>query len=107
VSTYAGEAPAHRLRPFTLSDPTVYERERTEAGFDEVITRTLPFQFYYASLYVFLQSTASRLTADVMGQLSYQEQQKLLGEVRQALSHFEVFHGFVASAALLLGVGTR
>jgi ubiquinone/menaquinone biosynthesis C-methylase UbiE len=74
VSKYAGGASSHGPYPFALSDTTVFERELAEAGFDKVSTRTLPFQSHYASLDAFLQSTASRLTAGVMGQLSQQEQ---------------------------------
>jgi ubiquinone/menaquinone biosynthesis C-methylase UbiE len=107
VSTYVREASSHRPHPFALSDPRVFERELTEAGFSEVITRTLPFQSHYASLDAFLQSTASRLTAGVMGQLGHLEQQHLLGEVRQALSQFEGSHGLVAPAEFLLGVGSK
>ncbi len=107
VSHYAGGTSSHRPDPFALSDPEVFERELTEAGFDEVTTRALPFQSHYASLEAFLQSTASRLTADVMGQLSQPEQQQLLGEVREALSQFEGSHGLVAPAELLLGVGSK
>ncbi len=107
LSKYARGASSHLPNPFALSDPTVFERELTEAGFYEVITRAIPLQSHYASLDAFLQSTASRLTAGVMGQLSQQEQQQLLGEVRQALSLFEGSHGLVAPAELLLGVGSK
>jgi SAM-dependent methyltransferase len=106
VATYARGASSHGPDPFALSDPRVFERELTEAGFDEVITRALPFESHYASLDAFLQSTASRLTAGVMGQLRKPEQQHLLGEVRQALSQFEGSHGLVAPAEFLLGVGS-
>jgi len=107
VATYARGASSHAPDPFALSDPRVFERELTEAGFDEVITRALPFESHYASLDAFLQSTASRLTAGVMGQLGHLEQQQLLGEVRQALSQFEGSHGLVAPAEFLLGVGSK
>jgi ubiquinone/menaquinone biosynthesis C-methylase UbiE len=107
VSTYARGASSHGADPFALSDPRVFERELTEAGFNEVITRALPFESHYASLDAFLQSTASRLTAGVMGQLSKPEQQQLLGEVREALSQFEGSHGLVAPAELSLGVGSK
>ncbi len=107
VSKYARGASSERPDPFALSDPTVFERELTEAGFSEVRTRALPFQSHYASLDAFLQSTASRLTAGVMGQLRKPEQQHLLGEVKQALSQFEGSHGLVAPAELLLGVGSK
>ncbi len=107
LSKYARGASSHLPHPFALSDPTVFERELTEAGFYEVITRAIPFQSHYASLDAFLQSTASRLTAGVMGQLRKPEQQHLLGEVRQALSQFEGSHGLVAPAELLLGVGSK
>ncbi len=107
VSKYARGASSERPDPFALSDPTVFERELTEAGFSEVRTRALPFQSHYASLDAFLQSTASRLTAGVMGQLRKSEQQHLLGEVKQALSQFEGSHGLVAPAELLLGVGSK
>ncbi len=75
--------------PLAFSDPTVFERELTGAGISEVVTRVLPFQSHYVSLDAFLQSTASRLTADVMRQLREPEQQQLWEEVRQALSQFE------------------
>ncbi len=107
VATYARGASSHGPDLFALSDPRVFERELTEAGFAEVITRALPFESHYASLDAFLQSTASRLTAGVMGQLPQQEQQHLLGEVKQALSRFEGSHGLVAPAELLLGVGSK
>lgn len=107
VSTYARGASSRQPYPFALSDPTAFVRELTEAGFDGVVTRALPFQSHYASLDAFLQSTASRLTAGVMEQLSHQEQQHLLEEVRQALSQFEGSYGLVAPAEFLLGVGTR
>ena len=107
VSTYARGMSAQLPGPFALSDPTVFERELTEAGFQEISTRALPLQSHYASLDAFLQSTASRLTAGVMGQLSQQEQQHLLWEVRQALSQFEGSHGLMAPAEFLLGVGSK
>lgn len=107
VAKYAGGASSPRPDPFVISEPTVFERELREAGFAEVITRVLPFQSHYASLDAFLQSTASRLTAGVMGQLSQQKQQHLLEEVREALSQFEGPHGFVAPAELLLGAGSK
>jgi ubiquinone/menaquinone biosynthesis C-methylase UbiE len=107
VSQYAREAPSHLPDPFALSDPSVFERELTEAGFSEIITHALPFESHYASLDAFLQSTASRLTASVMGQISKPEQQHLLEEVRQALSQFEGPHGLVAPAEFLLGVGSK
>ena len=107
VSKYARGASSHLPDPFALSDPRIFERELTEAGFSGVITRALPFQSHYASLDAFLQSTASRLTAGVMGQLSKPEQQHLLEEVRQALSQFEGSHGLVAPAEFLLGVGSK
>jgi len=104
---YARGASSHLSDPFALSDPIVFERELTEAGFDGVRTHALPFQSHYASLDAFLQSTASRLAAGVMGQLRFPEQQHLLGEVREALSQFEGSHGLVAPAELLLGVGSK
>lgn len=107
ISKYAKGAPSPGPDPFALSDPTIFKRELTEAGFHEVTTHALPFQFHSASLDAFLQSTASRLTASVMGQLSPQEQQQLLEEVRQALSQFEGPQGLVAPAELLLGVGSK
>jgi ubiquinone/menaquinone biosynthesis C-methylase UbiE len=107
VATYASGASSPLPDPFALSDPRVFEQELTEAGFDEVITRALPFESHYASLDAFMHSTASRLTASVMGQLSKPEQQRLLEEVRQALSQFEGPHGLVAPAEFLLGVGSK
>jgi ubiquinone/menaquinone biosynthesis C-methylase UbiE len=107
VSNYARGAPSHLPNPLALSDATIFEGELTEAGFSEVSTRALPFQSHYASLDAFLHSTASRLTAGVMGQLSPPAQQHLVGEVRQALSQFEGPHGLVAPAELLLGVGSK
>jgi len=107
VAHYARGVSSPRPNPFSLSDPTVFERELTEAGFSEVSTRVLPFESHYASLDAFLHSTGSRLIAGVMGQLSQEEQQQLLGEVRQALNQFEGAHGLVAPAELLLGVGSK
>lgn len=107
VATYARGASSPLPDLFAISDPGVFERELTEAGFSGVITRTLPFQSHYASLDAFLQSTASRLTASVMGQLSKPEQQQLLEEVRQALSQFEGSQGLVAPAEFLLGAGSK
>ncbi len=107
VARYASGASAPGPNPFALSDPSVFERVLTGADFHEVSTRALPFQSHYASLEAFLHSTGSRLTAGVLGQLSQQEQQHLLEEVRQALSQFEGSDGLVAPAELLLGVGGK
>lgn len=107
VSNYARGEVSQHPNPFALSDPSVFERELAEAGFGGIVTRALPFQSHYASLDAFLQSTASRLIAGVMGQLKESEQQRLLMEVRQALSQFEGPHGFVAPAEMLLGVGVK
>ncbi len=107
VSRYARGATSQRPDPFALSNPTVFERELKEAGFHEITIRALPFQSHYASLDAFMQSTASRLTASVMGQLNQQEQQQLSAEVREALSQFEESHNFVAPAEFLLAVGSK
>jgi ubiquinone/menaquinone biosynthesis C-methylase UbiE len=107
LSRYASGVSSPGPNPFALSDPRVFEREFTEAGFHEVSTRALPFQSHYASLEAYLHSTGSRLIAGVLGQLSQQEQQHLLGEMRQALSQFEGSDGLVAPAELLLGVGSK
>jgi ubiquinone/menaquinone biosynthesis C-methylase UbiE len=107
VSTYERGVSSHLPDPFALSDPSVFERKLTEVGFGGVITYTLPFQSHYASLDAFLQSTAHRLTAGVMGQLKKTEQQNLLEKVRQALSPFEGPHGLTAPAEFLLGVGSK
>ena len=107
VSKYARGVTPYLANPLALSDPATFEQELTEAGFCEVMTRVLPFQSHYASLDAFLQSTASRLAAGVMEQLSQQEQQQLLAELRQALSQFEGPHGFVTPAEFLLGAGSK
>lgn len=107
VEPHAREASSHLPNPFALSDPTVFERELTEAGFHEVSTCVLPFESHYASLEAFMHSTGSRLTDRVLGQLSQQERQHLLAEVRQAVSQFEEADGLVAPAELLLGVGSK
>lgn len=107
LAKYAKGADSPSLHPLALSNPAVFERELTEAGFSEVSTRTLAFQSHYTSLDAFLHSTASRLTAGVAERLSQQEQQQLLAEVRQALSQFESPHGLVAPAEMLLGAGRK
>lgn len=107
LSKYAKEASSPQPGPFALSDPSIFERELTEAGFHGVSTHALPFESHYASPEAFLHSTASRLIAGVVGQLSQEEQQCLSGEIRQAVSQFEGAHGLVAPAELLLGVGSK
>jgi ubiquinone/menaquinone biosynthesis C-methylase UbiE len=107
VAQYARGASFPGPNPFALSDPSVFEWELREAGFHEVSTCALPFESHYASLDAFLHTTGSRLTAGIMGQISQEEQQYLLEEVRQALSQFEGAHGLVAPAELLLAVGNK
>ncbi|QBD79108.1 methyltransferase domain-containing protein [Ktedonosporobacter rubrisoli] len=107
VEKYAHETSPQRADPFALSEPKVLAKELTEAGFNEIITSALPFQSHYPSLDAYLNSTASRLTAGVMKQLSQPEQQHLLEEVREAVRQFEGEHGFVAPAELLLGAGRK
>jgi ubiquinone/menaquinone biosynthesis C-methylase UbiE len=104
---YAREASSRLPNPFSLSDPTVFERELSEAGFSEVRTRTLPFQSHYASLDAFLQSSASRITLGVMGQLRPLEQQQMVEELRQRLRQFEGSDGLVAPGEVLLGVASK
>ena len=107
LSKYAPEVSSGLPNPFALSDPTVFERELSEAGFDEVRTRTLPFQSHYASRDAFLQSSASSITLGVMGQLGHLEQQQVLEELRQKLRQFEGSHGLVAPGEVLLGVASK
>jgi ubiquinone/menaquinone biosynthesis C-methylase UbiE len=107
VATYTSEATSHPPNPLALADPSVFERELTEAGFHEVSTSALPFESHYASVDAYMYSTGSRLTAETLGQLSHQEQENLLREVRQVVSQFEGPHGLVAPAELLLGAGSR
>jgi ubiquinone/menaquinone biosynthesis C-methylase UbiE len=107
VSRYARGAPSTLPNPLSLAGPHVFERELAEAGFHDVVTQAIPFESHYASLDAFLQSTADRLIAGVMGQLSPSEQQRLVEEVRQAVSRFDGPHGFVAPAEFLLGVGSK
>jgi ubiquinone/menaquinone biosynthesis C-methylase UbiE len=106
LSKYASTVSSPQPGPSALADPNVFARELTEAGFQEVSTQTLPFASHYASVDAFLHSTGSRLTAGVMEQLTTAEQQRLVGEVRQALRQFEGPQGLVAPAEMLLGVGT-
>lgn len=79
LSSYASGASSPGPHPFALSDPRVFERELTDAGFHEVRIRALPFTSHYASLEAFLHSTGSRLIAGVLGQLNQHEQQRLWG----------------------------
>jgi len=107
LSRYASGAPSPGPNPFALSDPSVFEQELTKAGFHMISAQALPFESHYASSEAFLNSTGSRLIAGVVGQLTHQEQEHLLGELRQALSQFEEPQGLVAPAELLLGVGSK
>jgi ubiquinone/menaquinone biosynthesis C-methylase UbiE len=107
VSKYARGASSPLPNPLSLADPSVFERELTQAGFQHVSTQALPFESHYASLDAYLQSTAGRLVAAVIGQLGPEEQQQLVSEVRQAASQFEGPHGLVAPAEFLLGVASK
>jgi ubiquinone/menaquinone biosynthesis C-methylase UbiE len=107
LSKYAGGAPSGGPNPFSLSDPSVFGRELTESGFHTVSAQAVPFESHYTSSEAFLNSTGSRLIAGVVGQLPPQEQERLLDEIRQALSQFEGQQGLVAPAEFLLGVGSK
>ena len=107
LSKYASAAASPGPNPFVLSDPSVFERDLTEAGFHTVSTQAVPFESHYTSSEAFLSSTGSRLIAGVVGQLALQEQEQLLEEMRQALSQFEGPQGVMAPAELLLGVGSK
>jgi ubiquinone/menaquinone biosynthesis C-methylase UbiE len=107
VTKYAGGTSSTLPNPLSLADPSVFERELMQAGFHDVTTEALPFESHYASTDAYLQSTAGRLVAAVIGQLSPEEQQLLLAEVRQAVSQFDGPHGFVAPAEFLLAVASK
>jgi ubiquinone/menaquinone biosynthesis C-methylase UbiE len=107
VSKYSRGASSTQPNPLSLSEAALFERELTQAGFHEIVTRTVPFESHYASVEAYLQSTAGRLVAGVMGQLSPQEQRQLLMEVGQAVSPFEGPHGLVAPSEFLLGIGRK
>ena len=108
LSHYAsGAASSPGPNPFALSDPSVFEHDLTEVGFQLVSTQALPFESHYASSEAFLHSTGSRLIAGVAGQLHPHEREQLVSEVRQALSQFEGPQGLVAPAEFLLGVGSK
>jgi ubiquinone/menaquinone biosynthesis C-methylase UbiE len=107
LSKYSSGASSPGPNPFALSDPSVFEQDLTEAGFHMVSVQALPFESHYPSSEAFLNSTGSRLIAEVVGQLTRHEQEQLLSEVRQAVSQFEGPQGLVAPAEFLLGVGSK
>jgi ubiquinone/menaquinone biosynthesis C-methylase UbiE len=107
IAKYSRGASTPPRNVLFLADSSVFERELTEAGFHDVSTQALPFDSHYASVDAYLQSTAGRLVAGVMGQLNPEEQQQLVSEVRQAVSQFEGPHGFVAPAEFLLGLASK
>jgi ubiquinone/menaquinone biosynthesis C-methylase UbiE len=107
VSKYSPGVPSSLPNPLSLSDPAVFKQELSQAGFHDVITHAIPFESHYASVDAYLQSTAGRLTAGVMGQISQQEQQHLLSDVRQAVSQYEGPHGLVAPSEFLLAVASK
>lgn len=93
--------------PFSLAGAGVYEQALREAGFREVSVQAIPIQLHFASMDAFFQQMPSASTANVMKQLDQQDQQRLQGEIRQALSQFEGVEGLVLPAELLLGAGAR
>lgn len=91
---------------FSLADPAIFEQAFTEAGFRDVVTSTIQLHFHYASLEAFLQ-TRRRMLGGPMQQVSEQDRQQMMAEVKQALHQFEGPEGFAATGEVLLGVGTK
>jgi SAM-dependent methyltransferase len=91
---------------FSLADPAVLEQAFTSAGFHDVATEAISLHLHAPSVDAFVQ-TRMGMISGAMQQLSPQEQQSLLEEVRQALHQFEGPDGFNATAETLLGVGSK
>jgi hypothetical protein len=99
--------PALSPNPFSLAGSGVFEQALRQAGFREVSVHAVPIQFHFASMDALFQQIPNNPVADAMKQLNQQDQQRLLEEIRQALSQFEGPEGLMFPAELLLGVGTR
>jgi ubiquinone/menaquinone biosynthesis C-methylase UbiE len=91
---------------FALADPAILEQAFKAAGFHDVTTEALSLRFHAPSVDAFVQTRMGMITG-AMQQLSSQEQQSLLEEVRQTLRQFEGPDGFNATAETLLGVGSK
>lgn len=101
--------PALSPNPFSLGGSGVFEQALSSAGFREVNVQVVPIQFHFASMdaYFYFQQTPNTPLANTMKQLNQQDQQRLLEEIRHAVSQFEGPEGLVFPAELLLGVGRR
>jgi len=91
---------------FALADPAILEREFKAAGFHDIATEAIPLHLHAPSLDAFVQTRMGMVTGATQ-QLSSQERQRLLEEVRQELQQFEGPDGFNVTAETLLGVGSK
>lgn len=91
---------------FALADPTILEQAFTGAGFHDVATEAIALHLHAPSVDAFVQ-TRMGMISSVVQQLSPQEQQRLLEEIRQELRQFEGPDGFNVTAETLLGVGCK
>jgi ubiquinone/menaquinone biosynthesis C-methylase UbiE len=91
---------------FALADPLVLEQAFKDAGFHDIATEAIPLHLHAPSLDAFVQTRLGTVAAATQ-QLSSQERQRLLDEVRQELQQFEGPDGFNVTAETLLGVGRK
>lgn len=91
---------------FALADPLVLEQAFNAAGFHDIATEAITLHLHAPSLDAFVQ-TRIGMVNNATQQLSSQERQHLLEEVRQELQQFEGPDGFNVTAETLLGVGSK
>ncbi len=106
LATYI-TSPAFTSGPFSLAGTGVFEQALREAGFHAVSIRALPVQLRFPSVDAFFQQMPSASVENAMRQFDQQTGQRLLQEIRQAVSQFEGPDGLVFPGELLLGVGTK
>ena len=96
--------------PHALADPGAFEQAFKQAGFSEISVQHLPIHLQFHSLETFFEFyiyPPARMSA-ALGQLSQEDQQRVLEEVRQAMQQFQRPDGTLAlPSEVILGVGTR
>ncbi len=95
--------------PFSLADPSVLERDLTQAGFHDVVVETInaPVRLPSAADCVRFERESFGALHQMLGTLSADEQGEVWDEIEEALSQFDTADGFVGPCELVIAGATR
>lgn len=95
--------------PFSLADPSILERDLTQAGFHDVVVEIVdaPVRLPSAADCVRFERESFGALHQMLSTLSNDEQVEIWEEIEQALTQYDTADGFVGPCELVIAGATR